>query len=963
MRHFGGKTFWFFLALAAAVACKQRAAADRLSEVEKSRLARAVAAADSLTSADRLAASDSLLKTVEPLAEKAGRSREGYLFHRRRVLNRFEKTPTAAASEARELVARFAAPDDSISGFYCSLLGWAEWQNGAYLAGIPALERAASLYEKHGPAAKLNGVYNNLGICYGQLGDHEKAVQNYEAALRLNLKTGDSTEVSANHFNLAKAWLNLGDFQKAAENARAARDFSTVDDGSFDFQMSEIELARGQKEEALRRLRRLETERPELFNPDENDDADDNLLAAGEAELAAGQPAAAIFFLKKSLPLLLETADSSSWEVVKTRFLLGDAFLKTGDERTALGWFEQSIGAATGGFRPAVLGENPPAAAFPPEVWAMEALNGKAQSLAAIFEKTRRPSDLSAALDTWERAGDLLQKLDAHFTEDGSRVALGEQTIRAFFERPIDLSLRLAEITGEAKWRERAFLFASRSKAAVLKTALSERRQLRAANLSPEQTRRFYELRMAAAALESHLSKEPTDSSRAAFFTAKRAFDSFKNSLRLPPPEASPTGQTLRLDSLQAALPTGSLLVEYFLGEGSLFVFSVSKTGLLVEKKPISPQFEAEAETFRRSVSDWKWVAEAPREAEAGYLRSAGWLFDFLLKKHIEAQPEARRLFVVPDGILARLPFAALLTRPFSGGWKETGLPVLIKEKAVSYLFSSSFLLEKKEPTGGEKRISFGGFGSDYRDRFTLAALRKEPGQEGREFLLAMRGGPDTLDHADDEVDSIAAITGGEKWVNERATKANFLENAGRCAILHTSLHTLDAPSRDPTGLSILFSKTSETDPNLLTSNELYALDLRADLTVVSTCESGFGELRKGEGAMSLGRAVALAGCPATVVNLWKADDLASKNLMIAFYKNLKSGQPKDVALQNAMLSYLEKTVSEKSPPLYWANFSAFGEMRPVDFPAASWRLAGWGIGLAALLFGGILLFLKRRSR
>jgi CHAT domain-containing protein len=220
-------------------------------------------------------------------------------------------------------------------------------------------------------------------------------------------------------------------------------------------------------------------------------------------------------------------------------------------------------------------------------------------------------------------------------------------------------------------------------------------------------------------------------------------------------------------------------------------------------------------------------------------------------------------------------------------------------------------------------------------------------------MLRSLRGGPDTLDFADDEVDSIAQLTGGQKWLNERATKSNFLENVENCRILHLTLHTVETDPHDPTGLAILFSKLSETDANLLTSSELYSLDLNSELAVVSSCQSGFGQIRQGEGTLSLGRAMALAGCRASVVNLWKADDAVSRDLMISFYKNLKLGQTKDRALQNAVRFYLQNTLSERAGPQFWANFSAIGEMEAVFFeeektPNWHWWL-GAGIGLCFL--------------
>ena len=110
---------------------------------------------------------------------------------------------------------------------------------------------------------------------------------------------------------------------------------------------------------------------------------------------------------------------------------------------------------------------------------------------------------------------------------------------------------------------------------------------------------------------------------------------------------------------------------------------------------------------------------------------------------------------------------------------------------------------------------------------------------------------------------------------------------------------------------------------------------------------------------------MALAGCRSTVVNLWKADDRASRDLMISFYKNLKAGQTKDRALQNALLYYLQNTISERAGPQFWANFSAVGEMDALDFEsekASKWPL--WIGGMAVfILLTFIFLFFSKQSK
>jgi len=969
-----GKTLALFCFLALTIGCWEQASdkpkTSTLSDAEKSSLNRLFLVADSLTSqAENIPASDSLLQVIAPLVEKSGRSKSTYQAHRQQILNLYySERKKEAQILADSVVHQFALAEDTISALYNGLEGWLCWQMGNYREGIAPLERAATLFEEYGLEQKLNVIYNTLGISYGQLGDHEKAIQHYEAALQINEKHADSIKLSRNHKNLSFAYLNLGDLKKAEKHNRLGKIYQLKNNGSFELQAAEIYLYQGKTSLALQIVRELKNARPELFDADKVDNATHNLLSLGEILLAAGQWDEAIPSLKASLALQPEDASLADWMRTKNCCLLGNAYLKKENPALALPYFQLALTSSIPSFRPASVLENPSTDSLPPEVWAMEALRGKTAALDLISsgeqQKTSKEEailQLRSALESAECAIHLIQILKNNFVEDNSRLWLGEYAFQNFYEKPLSIALRLAELSKDRTVLEKAFLFASKSKAGVLRTALAEKKKLLDAGISTDSIRQLRDLRLKAAAFQNQLNTTPSDSIRAALFKAKRDLDRFLKSLQMTPAN-QPGMDDFSIAALQNWLPDSTLLVEYFLGDQNLYVFSVSKTTFEVEAKPLPADFNAVTDGFHRSVSDWGWVVDSAIIAEAVYLKSASRLYDFLLKNALAAHPKTTRLFVVPDKKLARLPFAALLTRPFSGGWKETGLPVLIKDMAVSYRFSSAIPQRQTSGNKPSPRYGFGGFGTDYRDGTALSALQKSDDPASKRLLLALRGGPDTLDFADDEVDSIARLTGGQKWLNGQATKSNFLQNVEDCRILHISLHTVETDPHDPTGLAILFSKMTETDANLLTSSELYSLDLNTDLAVVSSCQSGFGQFRQGEGTLSLGRAMALAGCRATVVNLWKADDLASRDLMISFYKNLKLGQPKDLALQNALLFYLNNTISERAGPQFWANFSAVGEMDMLAFEeknSAAWHL--WlGIGVVLCLLFSVFYFRRR---
>jgi CHAT domain-containing protein len=193
-----------------------------------------------------------------------------------------------------------------------------------------------------------------------------------------------------------------------------------------------------------------------------------------------------------------------------------------------------------------------------------------------------------------------------------------------------------------------------------------------------------------------------------------------------------------------------------------------------------------------------------------------------------------------------------------------------------------------------------------------------------------------------EEVSEIRAIFDGEAFLHRHSLKEQFLKNASHYRILHLATHAcLD--DRDPMMHRIFFSDGS------VTASELYHLPLRADLVVLSACNSGMGKLAKGEGFMSLSRAFAHAGVPSMVISLWSVEDCSTSTLMKYFYQHLKSGLSKDEALRQAKLQYLNDSGNLESNPFYWAGFVHMGD--PIALEAGKAHAPYY----APLLFGGLV--------
>ena len=193
-----------------------------------------------------------------------------------------------------------------------------------------------------------------------------------------------------------------------------------------------------------------------------------------------------------------------------------------------------------------------------------------------------------------------------------------------------------------------------------------------------------------------------------------------------------------------------------------------------------------------------------------------------------------------------------------------------------------------------------------------------------------------------------------DPWLLDReASREAFLNNAPYYRVLHLATHAC-ADETESARSRIFFAD------DYLYAHELYTLDLHADMAVLSACETGVGEFRKGEGVISLARGFAYAGIPSTVMSLWSVNDRATSDLMQLFYRNLKAGMPKDRALQSAKLEFLSTREDKASLlPAYWAAFVHFGDVDPL--PIGGSRIPNWTWALLLIPILAAGWFFRRR--
>lgn len=111
--------------------------------------------------------------------------------------------------------------------------------------------------------------------------------------------------------------------------------------------------------------------------------------------------------------------------------------------------------------------------------------------------------------------------------------------------------------------------------------------------------------------------------------------------------------------------------------------------------------------------------------------------------------------------------------------------------------------------------------------------------------------------------------------------------------------------------------KSDSTEDGILTAYEVSNTDLnKAQLVVMSACETGLGDINGSEGVFGLQRGFKLAGAKNIIMSLWKVPDMQTSELLTLFYSNCLQGKSVPAALQSA-----QQEMQKKYPPYYWAAF------------------------------------------
>ena len=183
------------------------------------------------------------------------------------------------------------------------------------------------------------------------------------------------------------------------------------------------------------------------------------------------------------------------------------------------------------------------------------------------------------------------------------------------------------------------------------------------------------------------------------------------------------------------------------------------------------------------------------------------------------------------------------------------------------------------------------------------------------------------------EAQSIAALLPKEQsWLamDYAASRDTVLTTDWRqFSIVHFAAHSIvDLRQPELSGIVLsLYNKDGKSQDGFLRINDIYNLDMPADLVVLSACESGIGKTLRSEGSFSLARAFFYAGAPRVIASLWAVDDRATAKFMVLFYRALLvQGKSASAALRAAQQALARDPRWHAA--YYWAGVVLQGDWR-----------------------------------
>jgi CHAT domain-containing protein len=270
-----------------------------------------------------------------------------------------------------------------------------------------------------------------------------------------------------------------------------------------------------------------------------------------------------------------------------------------------------------------------------------------------------------------------------------------------------------------------------------------------------------------------------------------------------------------------------------------------------------------------------------------------------------------KEVIVIPDRSIHYLSFDLL---------KNENGQYLIRDHTISYAIAADLLMNNNPELQSSKWVAFA---PGFQDSLKQNYIEKVNGPIDSTYLSYLPQ-PWTVNFTKELEDLGTAVV----YHSSDASDYHFKKNPLNTPFLFIGTHA-EFDDQRPNYSKLVFAKSGKEeqfDDGYLHSYEIYGKRINTGLAILTACNTGVGQLRNGEGMISISHSFSYAGCPSIVMTKWAVDEKSSIELIKLFTGKLNDGLPKNTALREAKLEYIKENPELGKNPYYWAGLSLLGD-------------------------------------
>ncbi len=357
--------------------------------------------------------------------------------------------------------------------------------------------------------------------------------------------------------------------------------------------------------------------------------------------------------------------------------------------------------------------------------------------------------------------------------------------------------------------------------------------------------------------------------------------------------------------NIQSRLNGGELILHSTRILDHLYLIMIDNQNIRLNKLPFGPQ---EAQLFENAISGL-----TTGNTNLNYLYD---IYKYLGLNELPSH--TNKLVIAPDSYLYQLPLDVLPVEEPDSDFSYGSARYLIEQMEVRYINNLQEFMRNERK--GFYELDFTGIGiSDF-------------SHTGDGQLISLPKAPHEIEQI---VQRLDRVKNKKSLLENSATPQAFSSSATGSRILHLASHS-KISENDPLFSTIYLypDENSNVDHNEISGQifayQLFEMNLRNDLVMLNSCESGSGDYFQGSGIMGISRALRYAGARSLILNSWSVNDQFASDFAIEFYTQLNKGRSKSASLRSAKIHFLK---NNNANPHYWGPYMLNGDSNPVIEP------------------------------